>query len=216
MKKYVINNDIQAMEKNIEIYKKLIEEKEPENIKKEFINSLHERYPETYSTDPNQWFYKTGEKAGQEYPMKVHYDNNNFQIMVKNTVTYKKEIEEINAKKLEDAKRLKEEEDARKEQEIEALKALVTQKEIEKQELLAQKEEELLEKSFIKNLAIDELRENLDLKDDENDILKELISDLSFIDTSCQVGGNEIGSQVNEVEIDLAGCVVGQHSSHWS
>jgi len=147
MKKHVVNNDIQVMEKNIKIYKEELEKKEQEDIKKEFIASLHERYPSTYSTDPSQWFYKTGEKVGQEYPMKVHYDNNNFQIMVKNTVTYKKEIEEINAKKLEDAKRLKEEEEVRKEQllidnhrEIEDLKALIAQKELEKQEVLTQTE----------------------------------------------------------------------------
>lgn len=141
MKVHYDTNNIQVMEKNINFYKERLTEKEQENIKKEFISSLNELYPDSYSTDPNEWFYKDGKPL----PMKVHYDNNNYEVMVKNTLYYKSEIEEISAKKLEEAKRLKEEEEVRKEQvlidnhrEIEDLKALIAQKELEKQELLTQ------------------------------------------------------------------------------
>jgi hypothetical protein len=164
MKKHVVNNDIQVMEKNIKIYKKQIEEKEQENIKKEFIKSLNERYPDSYSTDPNEWF----NKDGKAHPMKEHYDKNNFYIMEYNTKIYKKEIEEINAKKLEEAKRLKEEEEARKEQvlidnhrEIEDLKALIAQKELEKQELLTQSKNVLTIKDQI---IVDKDRETESLR----------------------------------------------------
>jgi hypothetical protein len=139
MKKHVVNNDIQVMEKNIKIYKEELEKKEQEDIKKEFIASLHERYPNAYSANFEEWT--------SNLPMKKHVVNNNFDVMVKNTKIYKQEIEEINTKKLEEAKRLKEEEEVRKEQllidnhrEIEDLKALIAQKELEKQEVLTQTE----------------------------------------------------------------------------
>jgi len=223
MKKHVVNNDVQVMERNTAIYKPLIEEKEKETIKKEFVKSLNELDPYNYTTDPTTWFYKDGRGP---LPMKVHYDNNNYEVMVKNTKTYKKEIEEIKAKKLEEAKKLKEETIQKeqllaqkdqllsnkdnilneKDQAIEALKLLIAQKELEKQELLSQTENistvkdklladkdremqslreelvqkdrereelrvekdlELANKSLVKNQVIDELQEDIGLKEKE-------------------------------------------------
>ncbi len=181
MKVHYDTNNIQVMEKNINFYKERLTEKEQEDIKKKFISSLHELYPNAYSANFEEWT--------DNLPMKKHVVNNNFYVMVKNTATYQKEIEEINAKKLEDAKRFKEEEEARKEQvlidnhkEIEDLKALIAQKEletqeslaqqeIEKQELLARKEAELHDKlhdkSLVKNQVIGELHGALNSQEKE-------------------------------------------------
>lgn len=179
MKKHVDSADFQVMERNTKIYKQWLAEKEQENIKKEFIKSLHELYPNAYSSNFGEWT--------DRLPMKKHVDSNNFKVMKKNTKIYKKLLEEQQAKELEDVKRL-EEENIKKEQlltskdkllidknqEIEFLKALLVQKELEKEELLAQKEEEIQDKSFIKNLTINSLLEELIIKYTENNNLKML------------------------------------------
>ena len=182
MKKHVVNNDVYVMEKNTAIYKPLIEKKEKETIKKEFVKSLNELYPDSYSIDPNEWFYKDGKPL----PMKVHYDNNHFEVMIKNTLYYKSEIEEIKAKKLEEAKKLKKEnlekdqllvqkdqliltkelekQELARQKEIEK-QELLAQQELEKKEMLAQKEVELANKSLVKNQVIGELQEDIGLKE---------------------------------------------------
>jgi hypothetical protein len=166
MKKHVVNNDVYVMEKNTAIYKPLIEKKEKETIKKEFVKSLNELYPDSYSIDPNEWFYKDGKPL----PMKTHYDNNNYEVMVKNTLYYKSEIEEIKAKKLEEAKKLKEE-NLEKDQLLVQKDQLILAKELENQELarqkemLAQKEVELANKILAKNQLINELQDDVDLKE---------------------------------------------------
>lgn len=177
MKKHVVNNDVYVMEKNTAIYKPLIEEKEKETIKKEFVKSLHERYPNAYSSDPTQWFYEDG----RPLPMKAHYDNNNYEVMLKNTKIYQKEIEEIKAKELEEAKILKkvilqkdqliltkelEKQELARQKEIEK-QELLAQQELEKKEMLAQKEVELANKSLAKNQVIGELKEDVGLKEKE-------------------------------------------------
>lgn len=178
MKKHVVNNDVYVMEKNTAIYKPLIEKKEKETIKKEFVKSLNELYPDSYSINPNEWFYKDGKPL----PMKVHYDNNHFEVMIKNTLYYKTEIEEIKAKKLEEAKKLKEE-NLKKDQLLVQKDQLILTKELEKQELsrqkeiekqelkkemLAQKEVELANKSLVKNQVIGELQGDIDFKEKES------------------------------------------------
>lgn len=178
MKKHVVNNDVQVMERNTAIYKPLIEEKEKETIKKKFIKSLNELYPDSYSTDPNEWFYKDGRGP---LPMKVHYDTNNIQVMVKNILYYKSEIKKNKNKELEEAKKLKEENLEKNQllvqkdqliliKELEK-QELAKQKEIEKQELkkemLAQKEVELANKSLVKNQVIGELQEDIGVKEKE-------------------------------------------------
>lgn len=179
MKKHVDNGDFQVMERNTKLYKEWLIKKEQENIKKEFINSLHKLYPNAYPADFTEWT--------DRLPMKKHVDNSDFKVMKKNTKIYKAQLEEKQAKELEDVKRL-EEENIKKEQlltskdkllidknqEIEFLKALLVQKELEKEELLAQKEEEIQDKSFIKNLTINSLLEELIIKYTENNNLKML------------------------------------------
>lgn len=279
MKKHVDSADFQVMEKNTKIYKKWLQEKEQENIKKEFINSLHKLYPNAYPADFTEWT--------DRLPMKKHVDDSNFKVMKKNTKIYKAQLEEKQAKELEDVKRL-EEENIKKEQlltskdkllidknqEIEFLKALLAQKELEKEELLAQKElerqeliiqkelekqelliqknEEVEDKSFVKNLTISSLLEELitkytetnnlkmvnllkqleiqekeellfqkdnelfikdlliNLQQDEVELKEEEIADLKLlnqqllhVDLGIQMTGNEVSTQVNE--IDLAG-----------
>ena len=257
MKKHVDNGDFQVMERNTKLYKEWLIKKEQENIKKEFINSLHKLYPNAYPADFTEWT--------DRLPMKKHVDNSDFKVMKKNTKIYKAQLEEKQAKELEDVKRL-EEENIKKEQlltskdkllidknqEIEFLKALLVQKELEKEELLAQKEEEIQDKSFIKNLTINSLLEELIIKYTENNNLKMLnllkqieiqenkeviaqkdtelliknflidmqqdevelredeIADLKLlnqqllhVDLGIQMTGNEVSTQVNE--IDLAG-----------
>jgi hypothetical protein len=162
MKKYVVNNDVQAMEKNTAIYKQWLAEKEPENIKKEFIKSLNELYPDSYSTDPSKWFYKDGKPL----PMKVHYDKNNFEVMKKNIKFYKKQLEEKQVKALEEVKILKEE-NLKKEKLLVQKDELLLAKELEKKELLAQQEKEIHNKSLAKNKVINELEEDIGLKEKE-------------------------------------------------
>jgi len=179
--------DYKTIGQSLPSYRKQLVEKEQEAIKKEFVKSLNELYPDSYSTDPNEWF----NKDGKAHPMKVHYDTNNFYVMGYNTKIYKKQLEEISAKKLEDAKRLKEEEEARKEQslndqaqelarvkellsikdiEAQTKDQLILAKELENQKLLIQKESEIADKndrSFIKNQVINELQDNIGLKEKE-------------------------------------------------
>ena len=257
MKKHVDSADFQVMEKNTKIYKKWLQEKEQENIKKEFIKNLHELYPDAYPADFTEWT--------DRLPMKKHVDASNFKVMKKNTKIYKAQLEEKQAKELEDVKRLEEENIKKeqlltskdkllvdKEQEIEFLKALLAQKELEKQELLAQKNEEVEDKSFVKNLTINSLLEELiskytetnnlkmvnllkqieiqeneellvqkdnelfiknfliDMQQDEVELREDEIADLKLlnqqllhVDLGIQITGNEVSTQVNE--IDLAG-----------
>ena len=54
-----------------------------------------------------------------------------------------------------------------KDKEIEALKALIEQSKLEKEELLAQKELSIANKSHMKNQIIDELEEEINLQEDE-------------------------------------------------
>jgi len=161
MKKHVVNNNVYVMEKNTAIYKPLIEEKEKETIKKKFVKSLNELYPDSYSTDPNEWFYKDGRGP---LPMKVHYDTNNIQVMVKNILYYKSEIKKNKNKELEEAKKLKEE-NLEKDQLLVQKDQLLLAKELENQKLLIQKEEEVHNKSLAKNQVIGELQEDIGLKE---------------------------------------------------
>ncbi|MDR0774870.1 MAG: hypothetical protein LBE72_06215 [Rickettsia sp.] len=118
-----------------------------------------------------------------------------------------------------------------KDQEIEALKALLalqkaeTQKkdalllakELEKKELLDRKEKEILdlktlnlvrelesqENKELLNLVINELQEKIVLKDNENAHLKDVNKQLSHIEVGIQMSGNEVSIQTDE--INLAG-----------
>ena len=186
MKKHVANNDYATMIKNTKIYKKLIEEKEHNQIPKEFIKSLNELYPNAYPAKFDEWLDKL--------PMKKHVIENNTEVMIKNTKYYKKLIAEAQAKKLEEDTRFKTEEEARKErllvesqQEIAELKALLIQKELEKQEALH-------DKSFVKNEIIEDLAEIIGLKDIE-------IKELSHIPVGIQIGGVEEAAQTTGVAL---------------
>ena len=114
MKKHVVNNDVLAMEKNTKLYKEWLVKKEQEDIKKEFIKNLHELYPDTYPANFGEW--------PDTLPMRKHVVDNNFQVMEKNTKIYKGWLAEKQAKELEEAKKLKEEN-------------------LEKEQLLAQKDQ---------------------------------------------------------------------------
>ena len=105
-------------------------------------------------------------------------------------------LKEKQAKELENAKRLQEENIKKeqllsnqnkllsdKEQRIEELKALIEQSKIEKEELLAKQELAVANKSHMKNQIINQLREEVDLKEDEvvdlriQNLEKELIAE---------------------------------------
>jgi uncharacterized protein YdhG (YjbR/CyaY superfamily) len=140
MKKHLDENDFETMVKNTLYYKSEIEKNKieeakilrEENIKKEFINSLHKLYPNAYSADSREWTDKL--------PMKKHLDENDFETMVKNTLYYKSEIKKNKIKILR-------EENIKKAQELETLKSL-----------LAQKENEVHDKGLVKNKVIDKLQ----------------------------------------------------------
>jgi hypothetical protein len=114
MKKHVVNNNVLAMETNTKLYKEWLVKKEQEDIKKEFIKNLHELYPDTYPANFGEWTDKL--------PMRKHVVDNNFQVMEKNNNIYKGWLAEKQAKELEEAKKLKEEN-------------------LEKEQLLAQKDQ---------------------------------------------------------------------------
>lgn len=105
-------------------------------------------------------------------------------------------LKEKQAKELENTKRLQEENIKKeqllsnkdkllsdKEQRIEELKALIEQSKIEKEELLAKQELAVSNKSHMKNQIINQLREEVDLKEDEvvdlriQNLEKELIAE---------------------------------------
>jgi hypothetical protein len=211
MKKHVVNNDVQVMERNTAIYKPLIEEKEKETIKKKFVKSLNELYPDSYSTDPNEWFYKDGRGP---LPMKVHYDTNNIQVMVKNILYYKSEIKKNKNKELEEAKKLKEE-NLEKDQLLVQKDQLILTKELEKQELkkemLAQKEVELANKSLVKNQVIDELQDNIGLKEKEalNSKIESLMKQLEFKEKEVELKTKE--SELKDKALEDAHEIVKQN-----
>lgn len=166
--------DYKTIGQSLPSYRKQLVEKEQETIKKEFVKSLNELDPYNYTTDPTTWFYKDGRGP---LPMKVHYDTNNFYVMGYNTKIYKKQLEEISAKKLEEAKRLKEEEEARKEQllndqaqEIARVKELLSIKDLEaqtKDQLLLAKELEKQELARQKEIEKQELLAQQELEKKE-------------------------------------------------
>ena len=94
-------------------------------------------------------------------------------------------------------------------QEIEKLKALLTKKEIETQELLVRKELEKQELALQKDLEIQNKDQLLIQKDNEISGLNVQIQQLSHIDFGIQMTGNEVSTQV--LEVDLAGLVEPQN-----
>ena len=228
MRKHVTLNNVKVMEKNIKIYKELIKEQEYSEVQKEFISSLHKLYPDSYPASFSQWgdnlpmkkhviennvkimvintkIYKEDfiikefvnalhklypssypvkfEEWDNKLPMHKVVVNRDFKTMEVNTSLYKKLIEE------------------KQDKEIKELKLLVQQQEIEKQELLAQKEAELHDKSFAKNEIIEDLAETIVLKDGRINDLKLLNEELSHIPVGIQIGGVEEASQTSGVAL---------------
>jgi hypothetical protein len=182
MWKHVANNDYATMIKNTKIYKKELAEKEHKEIPKEFISSLHKLYPDSYPANFKDWT--------DALPMKKHVIENNIPVMKYNTKLYKQWYAEKQVKELEEAKKFKETEEIRKD------KLLIdSQQEIaELKILLAQKEEALHDKSFIKNEIIEELKEEV-LE------LNTLNKELSQVNLGFQIGGHEEASQTHELDL---------------
>jgi hypothetical protein len=86
-----------------------------------------------------------------------------------------------------------------------ALEQLRVQKEMEKEQIRVQKDVDL----HNKDLALDQLRvqKEVELRDKDLVIVQKdnQIQELSFIDMGIQMGGNEIGIQIEAMEMELAG-----------
>jgi hypothetical protein len=151
----VINSNDPELIKHWSLFYK---QKLVEKLEGELIDTLPKLYPSMYPADFNDWPNDWGRTV---------INSKNPELIKQWSGTYKQELDE----------KLKAEKEAlisNKDQEIEFLKALLVQKELEKEELLAQKEEEIQDKSFIKNLTINSLLEELIIKYTENNNLKML------------------------------------------
>ena len=172
------------------------------DVRQEFIANLHALHPKVYPANFNEWT--------NDLPMKAYVDQNYVKGIEENNKIYKQQLKGLRDKEVE---RLKAEE-VRKEQllidkykETKDLKALIAQKELETQkllsrkelekqesliqkenELLAQKELELANKSLVKNQFINELQEDIGLKEKEalNLKIESLTKQLEFKDKALE------------------------------
>ena len=128
-------------------------------LKNEFIEILHKLDPESYPKNFEDWSVSRGKEL---------IDNEDYATISSIIPIYRKELEKKLVFQRENELAVKEQLliDQHK-KEIEDLKALVVQKELENQKLLIQKEEEIHNKSFVKNQVINELQEDVGLKEQE-------------------------------------------------
>jgi len=194
--KDVVNRkDLQAIEKHLPTFKM-------EVLKNKFIEVLQQRFPHDYSSNfegwPNIWgkdVINRGDIEAMEKWIPIY--EKEIKENLKQSFLSEKTAKENELKKLADKDVLI----SNKDQEIEFLKFLLVQKELEKEELLTQKEVELRDKSFIKNEIIEDLAETIIFKDNKITDLLLLNNQLSHVDLGVQVNGNEIGTQVNEIDL---------------
>ena len=171
-------------------------------LKNEFIELLHKLYPELYPQNFEDWSASRGKEL---------IDNEDYGTINSIIPTYKEELsKKLNVQKENEVEKLKETL-AFKETEIQNKDQLLFVKELEKQELLAQKEVELADKSFVKNKVINELQEDVGLKEKEalNLKIELLMKQLAFKEKEVELKDKaledalEIGKQkdiVNELQ----------------
>lgn len=196
-KQVVERKDYGAIEKHLPTFKTDV-------LKSKFIEVLQQRFPHDYSGRfedwPNIWGKQVINRGDVESMQKwIPIYEKQIKENLKQSILSEKTAKENELKKLADKDKIL----SNKDQEIEFLKFLLAQKELEKEELLAQKEVELRDKSFIKNEIIEDLAETIVFKDNKITDLLLLNNQLSHIDLGIQTTGNEVGTQVNEM--DLAG-----------
>ena len=189
MKVYLNVNYVEGMVKFNKDYKEKVKKLQEPEIKQEFIDNLHALHPKVYPANFNEWT--------DDLPMKGYVDQNYIAGMKANNIIYKKQLAEL---KDAEFKRLKYE-NLYKEEVVARLKELLRIEKLEKEELFAQKEAELHEKSFVKNEIIEDLAETVALKDARINDLQLLNEELSHIPVGIQMTGNEIGIQFDDINL---------------
>ena len=165
------------------------EVKELEKVKNELLTKeLLEILPQAYPVAKGSGYNKPFEEWDTSWWGRQVIDAGNFEEIKRylpelreKAAKFKEENLEKRAKELENAKRLQEENIKKeqllankdkllsdKEQRIEELKALIEQSKIEKEELLAKQELAVANKSHMKNQIIDGLKEEVNLKENDN------------------------------------------------
>jgi len=196
-------------------------------LKNELIDVLPKLYPNLYPVDfkdwPNDWGrtvivnndFKSIENHLPKFKAELFSQKENL-LTTKDQEIAKikellsiKELEAQNKDQLLLAKELEKQELARQ-KEIEK-EELLAQQELEKKELLAQKEVELANKSLVKNQVIDELQDNIGLKEKEalNLKIESLMKQLAFKEKEVELKTKE--SELKDKALEDAHEIVKQN-----
>jgi len=167
-KQVVERKDLEAIEKHLPTFKVDV-------LKNKFIEVLQQRFPHDYSARfedwPNIWGKQVINRGDVEVMQKwIPIYEKEIKENLKQSVLIEKIAKENELKKLADKEQEKlelKEQLKLKELEVQNKKQLLLVKELEKKELLVQKEEEIQNKSLVKNQVINELQENIGLKEQE-------------------------------------------------
>jgi len=167
-KQVVERKDLEAIEKHLPTFKVDV-------LKNKFIEVLQQRFPHNYSARfedwPNIWGKQVINRGDVEVMQKwIPIYEKEIKENLKQSVLIEKIAKENELKKLADKEQEKlelKEQLKLKELEVQNKKQLLLVKELEKKELLVQKEEEIQNKSLVKNQVINELQENIGLKEQE-------------------------------------------------
>ena len=165
-------------------------------LRNEFIEILHKLNPESYPQNFEDWSTSRGKEL---------IDNEDYATISSIIPFYRQELnKKLAVEKENELEKLKEAL-AFKETEIQNKDQLLFAKELEKQEILAQKEVELADKSFVKNQVIDEGEKLLA----EQDIRLQNLLDLNAkLDAKMQYSAKEI--KIREAEKEILSKIVNQ------
>jgi len=154
-KKAIIENNVEGIKLIIDSLPTL---KGRYLLKNEFIAVLHKLYPELYPQNFEDWSASRGKEL---------IDNEDYATINSILPNYRQELNKmLDIQKEVELEKLKEV-IVFKEIEIQNKNQLLLAKELENQKLLIQKEEEIHNKSLVKNQVINELQDNIGLKEKE-------------------------------------------------
>jgi hypothetical protein len=213
----VDREDYKTIANSLPIYKKQL-------LKKEFIDIMHQVNPKEYPARFEDWSNKT---LGKEIVEKEDYKVMEQSLSDNRQKLKEMEKEQLLIQKENELKKLAgkdqllndREQEIAKFKKLLSIKELETQnkdqlllaKELEKKELLAQKEKEIHNKSLVKNQLINELQEDIGLKEKEalNLKIESLMKQLEFKDKALE-DAHEIAKQnkiINELQGKLLAVV---------
>ena len=175
-KQLLDSGNLQKMARNLVVYKELLNkeltiQKEEVQNKAQLILQKEQELKSLNDTFTTSLSIKEEEIAREKLKVlnKSAEKNRIIEDLTSRLVTKEEEIASKNLKMGEVSHKVVAKDNllSDKEQRIEELKALIEQRKIETEELLAQKELALANKSHMKNQVINELREGIELKDNE-------------------------------------------------